>query len=945
MRCVCLIALLAGSPGILRAAPWLQSDDGRPWPSRVALSTTGVGPVQEDIRALSARSFALLATRPTLSSPQRMPTDPPGFPVPFETQDLDGDGTADELLFVSEYRGDYLLYFSSTEGPTELDTASIVLSDAQAGSWSALQAAAGPSRGVDRAQLTQRVLADLTTESPMTVLSLPGVEVWLGKHSGLIERVAFHGDMWHGSSFREWATNLPNLPSSGELRLTDQGPVRVCLRHSGPCFRDIEVWADGTVFTTGDGNWESPVLVARAVPYEFSDGTERPLRFSEVIGAGRSPADERHFTLSAPDGDGLRCTVTGGRLVNQWVHMDTGALARAAASHLRGDQGAADATWQATLGRLFRAVVCGAAWAYRLQPQPTGTLRLDYRFGASVLGSGPHVGMHRAPLQQPQQVAEQPGQPIVPLQGEPRISVRALSPRVPRLHPNTGYGWELKPFIRAIDNPLPACFEVTVRNDLAEATRIVVDVESAQWLEKVELLSNYETWQDEDGIDREGYAWRETIKSTQGQHSVELNLPGLATGRFLLALYAGEHAVGKLSAPARIVAFRAAVTRALEFEVVPNIPIIAAQRDSALPPRLLHALGINTITRPGLLAADVPGRWVSPDGALTAAGLHRAKRTETASRWRLDGFFAQQALGLERLMSAGDGPAVGPVLTQVRAMGPAAREAFLAGFANAYRPWERWLTAYEGLDAVVALRRGARPSDAAAMYGGFKAAAARPMVHTFSLKALPAMSPTNIPCDVPMMRCGPTDADVHAAGNELATPHKRLFARWLSDPAFSLRVPVGHRPRPQYCTALSAQAAQPSYRGMRRQAWWVWSRDMARGGLQWAGIAPSSLADISDGGQFMVVPTGGTASFILTDRAVALMDISRDMLLLTQLEMAKSRVLDLNTPDARDALRAIKQLEQAAVQASQRDGFEQARALIDSAQKAAADLGPGHASP
>ncbi len=926
-------------------APWLTTPAGVPWPHRVILTTTGVGPATEDISPLGARSLCLLADRPALIGGERMLSGSPGAPLPFSTRDLNQDGKADELLFVSEYAGMYALYYSEAEGPTAQGTSGIVVGETTAGSWepvhmppvhlSAGDAAAPATSGANRDR-ARRLLEALRTPGPMVVLSSPQVELWVGKHSGLIERMRPGSYPWAGSCLREWAANLPNQPASGSLEVVEQSPVRVHLRHRGEATRDIELWADGTIFTSGGANWQQAALVVSATPYASArcEGDDRFSRFSEVLATGRTLRDTRAVALQGQAGEALTMSLTRAHFTSQGLWLDGGEIGWELASDVLLRQGGDRARFLSEASDLLRTAMSGALWVFRVEPDAgQERCRVDYRVAPGAAAAGDHLGMQRAALGTPEGPPEGAAdEAAAPAAQGPDIQVRPLTRQVPCLFPNQGYGWRLKPFTRAIDNPLPAYFEVTLRNPSDRESEILGAVEAAPWLERVELLTNLETWQAPDGTTHRGHAMRGEVKPEKGRHPFRLQLPAGATGQFRLALKAAPTTDGRCTTALRIITLGAAVRKPLEFEVLPNIPLIDPEGLTHTDPAALRALGFNTVQATSVAAHGDLSRWLTEDGKLTAAALETMRHDEMERLAETHGLFVTQRLGIEALYRPDAPEPTDPVAARVRAMTAPARAAFIASIIGHYRPWERWITGYFGYDGSAA---GASPptdpTALAPLYDGFRAAANKPLLHSFSPRELAADFPARVPCDVPGASLAGGDAVVHQAVASLTTRHGSLFSGWLANPELSRVVPVGEQARPQYWLLLSSQIHHVDYPMMRRQAWWCRYHQVLEGGLGWTAPTGAELPGTTDVAPFAAIPTGEGGGLLLTDRALAIMDAGEDMAWITRLKATSAALARRGGAEARERIRRAQALEAEALRLSQDNRFDAARELIRSA--------------
>jgi hypothetical protein len=639
---VSLALVLAAAPTL---AGWLQTPEGAPWPSRVSVTPTGAGPVVADVSGLAARGFAL--------------TDTAGAPVVFGVTDADANGTGDELAFVAQAGQPYYLYLSPEPGPTDSTTAGVQVSAEQAGSWLPLRLPPVNARAAPvtlaaareaNAGTAAQVLQSLTTDGPMIQVSTAAWEIWIGGHSGLIERLRPTGHPWAGSAGREWAANLPNTPASGETRVEAQGAARVLLRHSGDVVRDLEVWADGTILTTGDAALTELRLVVGALPYEAlrAGAGGAVLQFGDVSDTGRT-VDADVLGWTTPDGSALTCQPTGARFGSVAAQTQGDDVMSLLAMRLTEgfDQSA---------GRLTRPLIPAAFWECGLTELSEGEpVRLDYFPRDLAQAPGGRFGVQQARLgfiQGPPARAEAPEQDAPAV----AVGVRRLDGPVVCLQPGRGLSPRLEPYPLAPENPPVAWFEVTVRAPLG-ADRVQLAVEAAPWLERVETAEAAAPL-------APTVLRREADRYTTSAPVVE----GSATCR--LGLKAAEGQLGVLTATLRVTAPGLAALAGLRAEVEPGIPLFvlgpsAVAAGKALPQ--LGPSGATDVARPRRRVAEPPAGLADPrvweaDMPLLAVADEAAARA-LRDQWqaaveRLRGSGA--ATGEDHLLAASLLPAEGP---------------------------------------------------------------------------------------------------------------------------------------------------------------------------------------------------------------------------------------------------------------------------------------------
>ena len=201
-------------------------------------------------------------------------------------------------------------------------------------------------------------------------------------------------------------------------------------------------------------------------------------------------------------------------------------------------------------------------------------------------------------------------------------------------------------------------------------------------------------------------------------------------------------------------------------------------------------------------------------------------------------------------------------------------------------------------------------------------------MYSFTARDMDEGSPTRVPCDVPGgLRCG-TDEQVHECVGKLAGAHGELFRKWVADAKYKAALATGERPAPQYWFLLSAQLHVADYTMMRRQAWWVRYHDACEGGLGWRTSISGDLLGDKGVGCFAGLPTSEEGKFLLTDRALAMMDAHEDMAWLTRLRIAKDGLMRRADQAAQERLGRVKVMEQEALELSQQNRFDAARAQV-----------------
>jgi hypothetical protein len=639
------LALALALPATPALASWLQRPEGGPWPSRVSVTPTGAGPVVADVSALAARSFAL--------------TDAAGTEAVFSVTDTDANGTGDELTFVARAGEACLLYFSPEPGPTASDANGVQIRETRAGSWVPLHLPPVNARGAGETLAAARaanagtaaqVLEGLGAEGPMIAVTTAAWEVWIGGHSGLIERLRPRGQTWAGSALREWAANLPNSPGSGETRVEARSAERVVLRHRGGVVRDLEVWADGTILTTGDTALQEPQLLVGALPFEAlreSAGGDE-VRFGDVSDTGRE-ADTDILGWTAPGGAALTCQLTGARfgpVAAQTQGDDVLALLS-----LRAGEGFSEAA-----GRLTRALIPAALWECGLAGLAGGeAVRVDYFPQDLSQAPGGRFGVQQARLgliQGPPKGGE-PRAPEAPARAT--VEVRRLGGPVVCLQPGRGLSPGLEPYPLAPENPPAAWSEVTVHAPEG-VERVQIAVEAAPWLEGVETASP--------GAPLTPTALR------RGADRYATSAPVVA-GRatYLLGLKAAEGELGTLTATLRVSAPGLAALAGLRVEVEPGIPLFVLGPASAAAGRSLPTLGpagVTDASRPRRRLAEAPEGLADPrvwegDMPLLAVTDEAAARA-LGAQWEgaRDLRAPAGAAGSDRLLVASLLPADGP---------------------------------------------------------------------------------------------------------------------------------------------------------------------------------------------------------------------------------------------------------------------------------------------
>ena len=849
-----------------------------------------------------------------------------GRPIVTQSDDLDDDGTIDEVCFLLSIGGgkQRTVLLLSTEGAVTAAPSDMRVQQIKAGSWEPvrMQPTSSPGTRVHSTYISpansaraRKIMARLNKPVSMEKIECDDFRLLLGHTSGLIEgmRPANLAKGYLGSYLREF---LPDESNTGTISRRFGGPVR-CRFEWQKIGRSVTVYRNGVIESKWEKAPEELQIIACAYPYRYAGtGPSDVIRYSQIPEMQRDLPGAGTMSLFGRNNASLLIEAEGIKATEHQVWLDGGEIGWEVAIDLRDKKSGENPS--ARVGRLCADTLISGGLHVTTWKRKTGPASIAYRIANHGEKSWGAAGLVRISGKQIQRA----GVPKVPApKPKPPVSVQFHRSEITvnRLHPNQINGWELRPVKLAKHNPQPAYFAAELVNHTNEDSRIDFSLDGEDWIEKATLLSGRETLYHDKYTSHLTPSFKDEVPLVTAGKTVPISVPKGETVTVEVCIYPKGQTLGRQKCTIR---WRGKVAGSADLKVI-------------VKPTIMFMPVYAPATELGAEYANI-SRGHSPlsydlyfFGGTTEA---RTRFNKALFRnYERDGFWTNEPISMRYYISS-HAKGNGPSFCRLETLDWAKKILEICndpGYSDylirIYLHDEIWeAVGRRGeytvpLSKVIDLDRAIVMNSRIAAWPSFM----EPGVDK------PWQYHIKLPNDIAELfyYCG-RDERLQQYVNKLVEPRRALFNEWCADPGFMAAVGTDS-PRQIFSFWISTQLHVTKYTSVRRQAWW----------LRHHGIDSISSWAWSSGGYEVYANrilhwialharTSEGTGYLLTDRGLAWMDMKEDMELITLVRLLAEQIKDKKT------LVEIDELAGKALEASQRNDFEAARHHYVSALKA-----------
>ncbi len=912
-----LVPLLVSLASVVAAAElkpqpsaYLQAVAGAPWSVARPLQVSNQGAVDD----------TLAVVVPVTGFPQRtfVVVDESGLPLVTQNDDLNGDGTVDEVCTLLKLKSGQqrTVTLLGSDQPLPAAPADLVQTEQLAGSWAPMRMQ--PSRSPGNTQmsyyrspansgLARKLIARLEQRVPMELVECPDFRLLVGHRSGLIEamRPASLPDGMLGSYLREF---VPNDPEMGPMTRRFSGPVR-CRLEWGTAnrLRQVTIYRNGLIKTSWAAAPPTVQVITCSYPYRFLQaGSENAVRFSQMLQKRRPLPGVDTAIFFGRNHASLHVSGEGLKAVEHQVWLDSGEIAWEA-----GTDYSTKKSSEPPVERITRwtadTYIGGGLHVTSWQNKGTAAA-LSYRignFGAHAAGQAP--GLVRATAGPPASVVPPLGQPAT--KGGVTVAFDTVTKTVNRLHPNKINGWELRPVTLAQRNPQAAYFQAELANHSEQEEVVEVTLDDAAWIHEASLLSRREMLKNQKFPAATVPYFHDEAELVPGGTAVRIAVPAGKVMPVEICIRPKPDSLGPVTCRVR------------------TGPNTSTQLNVLVKPTILFmpkSSGMAGVSRE-LSNVEYPAGAPFSYGARFWGGY-----TPELTQWykaahrdaERSGFWTVDPLGMRHLATVhGEATAKGQPGVDLDAwidkVLKALREPDGADYrVRIYPHDEIW---------EVLGRQGHYVVPVPWMVNADRQLVMNSPNATWSSFQEPAMNPPfeyhlKLPNDIAELfyYCG-RDPRLQSYAHRLIDPRRELFAQWQADPALMAAAGTDS-PRQIFSFWISTQLHVANYASVRRQIWWLRHHGIDSFN-SWACYGWYGTAQVMHWMLMQIqsenAPNGrGT---ILTDRALGWIDMKEDMELVTLVRLLTEQLQEETT---RQELRETARL---AYEASQREEFDLAR--------------------
>ena len=788
-----------------------------------------------------------------------------------------------------------------------------------------------------------KILDGLQQKKPMLLVRGPFGRLVIGRENGLIQGMRPHilSASYEGSYLREYAERWH---PEGTLEIFEQSPDKIVLNwKGGDARRKITIFPHGLVETVWENGPENLELFTGCHPYHFiSENGETAVRFSQLLQSKRKLEGRSNFALFGYRNASLEIKAKGLKSRSEEIWLDAGEIgwewAIAYAKEHPQEQGSVHDPFFAFM-REHAALTYLAGGAVRrmIFAAEKSRYELDYRIdarGKSALTDLKATTFKHKTMQQ-----NPPG----------LVRVKTEKLWTWRIWPNAFNGWELRPLKRVHINPMPAFYEMTLRNDSDAERSFTFQLDKAAWMESAMLESDKRIMTLPDSLLQAPKYRQQSFWI--GQRDPEVTVPAGKEQVVLLRLKPLEETLGAYDFAVTWSAGRDAASIPLTLAVVPNI-IVDPYGNPGLAPEDYRYFGCTART---LDALYFDWYYRTPNRATQDEFLDlRGQQGLRNGTWGWVFGFLREYVGAWS-GNRKSKPARSPHF----ALPP---DEFVVKLADdhinraAHVPYRYRVHLADEIWEILGGYKDQRwmpVEELARMVYDLIMDCPNPCQFSFMVPGIDDQYHVKIPNDIAELfyYCG-RDEGFRTYVEKLVKPRTELFREWGKDPVLMKRAGTD-KPRQIFSFWISGMLHVTDYESMRRQHWYTRYHGID-GMMMYAflaefmiygnsGIGCNNVMGVARGNAVRDdrglawhdrIPQGSRdVDVIMTDRSLAWYDLREDMALITLVRLLKERA-------GRATLGEVESLERQAYLASQRNEFDLARHHLLSAVKT---MNPKHA--
>ena len=747
-----------------------------------------------------------------------------------------------------------------------------------------------------------KILDGLRKKKPMLLVRGPFGRLIIGKEDGLIHGVRPHilSASYQGSYLREYAEGWE---PKGLLAIREQSPEKILLNwKGGDASRSITIYADGLVESSWRNGPNNLEIFTGCHPYHFisSDG-KTATRFSQLLQRKRKLEGLSRFALFGYRNASLEIKARGLECRSEEIWLDPGEVGwewvtAYAKEHPKQPHNKLHRPFW-TFMRKNAALTYLAGGAIRRMEFAADGRGYDIAYRIGERGRSAMADVHTRKFHRKTTPKEEPH----------LVRVRAAELWTWRVWPNEFNGWELRPLKQVQINPLPAFYEMTLRNDSDAERSFTFRLDKAAWMESAVLESDREVVQPLSKKWAPRYR-QQPFWTDRGSPTVVVSAG--KSKLVLLRLKPVEQTLGERVFSINWSSGEERGSVPLKVRVVPNI-IVDPHGNPGMAAEDFRYFGCTGYLQSMSVVdgadeyLDLRGQeilrngkwgwiWVGMRGFIKS--VHDATQQSTER--------GRQALE-ERVRRAKE-----------TKLDRAAQAPYRYRLHMADEIWEV-LGGYKG-------RRWMPVEDVAQATYDMIMDSPNPCQFSFMQPAIDDLYHVKLPNDIAELfyYCG-RDEGFHSYVEKLVKPRTELFQKWRKDPELMKRAGTD-TPRQKFSFWISGQLHVTDYEAMRRQHWYT--RHHGIDTIMFYVFRADDMLYAGRIGCNCVMAAGRKAAVLMTDRSLAWHDLREDMALITLVRLLKERA------DA-PALSKVETLERQAYAASQRNEFDLARHRLVTAVK------------
>jgi len=415
-----------------------------------------------------------------------------------QADDLDGNGTLDEVCFLLPVKANQHRTVMLLSAEAELPAASsdLRVKEHLAASWAPIRVQPSRSAGPQQhstylspanAARTRKLMARLDEPVSMEIIECDDFRVLIGHDSGLIEamRPANIPRGLLGSYLREF---LPDEEKLGPMARRFAGSIRCSFQWgAGKDVRRITIYRNGVIESTWAKAPSEVQIIACAYPYQYlQTGPQDLVRYSQLLEMRRDLPDVAALGFFGRADASLRVEGQGLQAIDHQVWLDSGEIGWEVGVDTYLKKSPEEAVDRLT--RYLSDTYIGGGLHVTSWKGGGADAELRYRIGnlgvsAFEAGTG-LVRVSAKSLDGPVPMVQQP-------EVKPALSVtfEKTAMTVNRLYPSEINGWELRPVTLAKHNPQPAYFPAELINRSESDTQVEFHLEDVNWIHSATILS------------------------------------------------------------------------------------------------------------------------------------------------------------------------------------------------------------------------------------------------------------------------------------------------------------------------------------------------------------------------------------------------------------------------------------------------------------------------